>query len=177
MLRSARAAAAVAAAATALASGMGCAAVALERDHGLRFLSPPEGARVTLPLVIRWKVDPQRFRPTGFDGSRSGHRGVYAVFVDSAPMRPGRHLDTLAAGDKTCQVSPGCPDATWLADHGVYVVRRPELALRGLPVAGGRAAPGGRRHRVTVVLLDGRGVRAGEAAWSRSFVAPKAQGG
>ena len=172
-----RAVAAVVAVAAAVASAAGCAGVALKRDHGLRFLSPPEGARVSLPLVIRWKVDPKRFRPTGFDGSRSGRRGVYAVFVDSAPMRPGRHLDTLALGDKICQSSPGCPDTTWLADHGVYVVRRPELALRGLPVVGGRAAPGGRRHRVTVVLLDGRGVRVEEAAWSRSFVAPKAQSG
>jgi hypothetical protein len=177
MMAPTRVVAAAVAMVAAVASGTGCAGVALQRDHGLRFLSPPEGARVSLPLVIRWKVDPQRFRPTGFDGSRSGRRGVYAVFVDSAPMRPGRHLDTLAASDKTCRTSPGCPDTTWLADHGVYVVRRPELALRGLPAAGGRAAPGGRRHRVTVVLLDGRGVRVGEAAWSRSFVAPKGQGG
>jgi hypothetical protein len=155
----------------------GCGGVALQRDHGLRFLAPPEGARIRLPLVVLWTVDPQRFRPTGFDGSASKRRGVYAVFVDSAPMRPGRHLDSLAAGDKTCQTSPGCPDTTWLADHGVYLVRSPQLALRGLPTAGGRSAPGGRRHRVTVVLLDGRGVRVGEAAWSRSFVAPKAATG
>jgi hypothetical protein len=155
----------------------GCSHVALERDHGLRFLAPPEGARVSLPLVIRWSVSPQRFRPTGFDGSQTGKRGVYAVFVDSAPMRPGEHLDSLAAGDKTCQTSPGCPDTVWLADHGVYLVRSPELALRGLPRDGGRAASGGRRHQVTVVLLDGRGVRTGEAAWTRSFVAPKANSG
>jgi hypothetical protein len=155
----------------------GCADVALERDHGLRFLSPPEGARVSLPVVVRWSFDPQRFRATGFDGSHSGKRGVYAVFVDSAPMRPGRHLDSLAAGDKTCETSPGCPDTTWLADHGVYLVRNPQLALRGLPANGGRAAPGGRRHQVTVVLLDGRGVRTGEAAWTRTFVAPKAGSG
>jgi hypothetical protein len=169
--------AALVAAGAVLSAVAGCADVALERDQGLRFLSPPEGAKVTLPLVVRWTVDPQRFRPSGFDGSASGKRGVYAVFVDSAPMRPGKHLDSLADGDKTCQTSPGCPDTTWLADHGVYLVRTPQLALRGLPADGGRSAPGGRRHQVTVVMLDGRGVRAGEASWSRSFVAPKAGSG
>jgi hypothetical protein len=169
--------AAVLAAAALLATAGGCADVALERDQGVRFLAPPDGARVSLPLVVRWSVDPGRFRPTGFDGSTSGRHGVYAVFVDSAPMRPGRHLDSLAEGDKTCQTSPGCPDTTWLADHGVYLVRTPQLALRGLPSDGGRSAPGGRRHQVTVVLLDGRGVRVGEAAWTRSFVAPEAGSG
>jgi hypothetical protein len=161
----------------AVAGSAGCENVTLRRDNGLRFLSPPEGARVSLPLLVRWSVAPQRFRPTGFNGSTSGRRGVYAVFVDSAPMRPGEHLDSLAAGDKTCEASPGCPDTTWLADHGVYVVRSPQLVLRGLPVDGGRAAPGGRRHQVTVVLLDGRGVRAGDVAWTRTFVAPKAGSG
>lgn len=155
----------------------GCGSdLAFERDTRLRFHAPPEGARVTLPVLVRWSVKPGAFRATGFDGSTSPRRGVFAVFVDSAPLRPGRHLDTLAAGDRTCETSPGCPDTTWLADHGVYLVRRPALLLRGLPRTGGRAAPGGRRHDVTVVLLNGRGFRSGDAAWTRSFVAPEAPG-
>jgi hypothetical protein len=161
----------------AVAVAVGCGDdLAFEQDERLRFLAPPEGARVTLPVLVRWSVAPGGFRAIGFDGSASDRRGVFAVFVDSPPLRPGRHLDSLAAGDRTCETSPGCPDATWLADHGVYLVKRPALLLRGLPRAGGRAAPGGRRHDVTVVLLDGRGFRSGDAAWTRSFVAPEAPG-
>jgi hypothetical protein len=144
----------------------------LERDDRVRFLTPPEGARVTLPLVLRWEAE--GFRARGFDGSRTDDRGVYAVFVDSAPMRPGEHLDSLARGDRTCEATPGCPDRTWLADRGVHLTTQPFLALQGLPSKGGRSAPGGRRHQVTVVLLDGRGVRVGEGAWTRSFTAPEA---
>jgi hypothetical protein len=148
----------------------GCATPTLERDQRVRFLAPPAGADVTLPLLVRWSADPARFRATGFDGSRGGRRGVYAVFVDSAPVRPGRHLDTLAEHDLVCRASPGCPDSTWLADHGVYLTTAPRLVLRGLPRDRGRRAGGGRRrHEVTVVLLDGRGVRIGEGAWTRSF--------
>ena len=152
------------------AAAAGCAPGAFERDERVRFLAPPAGADVTLPLLVRWSVDPARFRASGFDGSRGERRGLYAVFVDSAPLRPGRHLDTLAEHDVVCRASPGCPDRTWLADHGVYLTTSPELALRGLPRDRGRRAGGGRRrHEVTVVLLDGRGVRIGEGAWTRSF--------
>jgi hypothetical protein len=154
----------------------GCSDVELERDGRVRFLAPPEGARVELPLVMRWSVEPEHFRATGFDGSRSGRRGLFAVFVDSAPMRPGQHLDSLADRDRTCRASPGCPDRAWLTEHGIYLATRPELVLRGVPTGSGRRVPGGRRHQATLVLLDGRGVRTGEGAWIRSFVAPKGPG-
>jgi hypothetical protein len=162
---------AVALAALALAAG-GCGdGLELRRDERLRFASPPEGARVAVPLVIRWSVDRELFRPVAFDGSRSGRRGVFAVFVDSSPMRPGRHLDTLREGDRICQASPGCPDAAWLADHGVYLTTLPQLTLPALPPRTGRRVGSWRRHEVTIVLLDGRGYRVGEKAWTRSFYA------
>lgn len=154
----------------------GCGDIELERDGRVGFLAPPERARVELPLVLRWSVERQDFRATGFDGSRSGRRGVFAVFVDSAPMRPGQHLDSLADRDRSCRASPGCPDTAWLAEHGVYLTTRPQLVLRGLPADSGRRAPAGRRHQATLVLLDGRGVRTGEGAWIRSFVAPEGPG-
>jgi hypothetical protein len=160
------------------AATAGCTSPTLERDKRVHFLAPPAGANVTLPLVVRWTADRARFRATGFDGSRSGRRGVYAVFVDSAPLRPGRHLDTLAEHDLICRASPGCPDTTWLSDHGVYLTTSPQLVLRGLPADSGRRAGGGRRrHEVTGVLLDGRGVRVGEGAWTRSFYTRDEAGG
>lgn len=143
----------------------------LHGDDRVRFASPPDGARVAPPLLLRWSVDRRRFRPVAFDGSTSGRRGVFAVFVDSAPMRPGRHVDSLAEGDRICETSPGCPDATWLADHGVYLTVRPRLALAALPAKTGRRVGGRRRHEITIVLLDGTGVRVGEAAWTRTVYA------
>lgn len=148
----------------------GCGSeLALEPDDRVRFLAPPEGSRVTLPLVVRWSADPARFKTTGFDGSADDRRGAYAVFLDSAPMLPGRHLDSLADGDRLCETSPGCPDEAWLADHGVHLTTRPELVLRGVPRRGGRRTGRLRRHEVVVVLLDGRGRRIGEGAWRRAF--------
>jgi len=160
---------ALAAAVAALAAGCGNG-LQLRQDHRLRFLSPAQDAVVTPPVVVRWKIDRHAFRPMRFDGSRGTRRGVFAVFIDRAPMPPGRDVDSLAARDAVCAVSPGCPDEAWLADHGVYLTTRPALAFTALPVGSGRTAGAGRRrHQVTVVLLDGRGVRIGEAAWTRAF--------
>lgn len=167
--------AACAAAALALA---GCASgTDLRRDDRVRFLSPPEGARVTLPLLLRWSADPAVFRPRRFDGSSGGRTGVYAVFVDSAPVRPGRHIDSVADSDKPCRISPGCPDRSWLADHGIHLTTEPRLVLRGVPAGSGRRSGGRRRHEATVVLLDGRGVRIGDGAWTRTFYAREDDGG
>ena len=142
----------------------------LRSDHRLTFVSPPAGAMVSGPVEVRWQIARSDFRPTRFDGSHTTRRGVFAVFVDRAPMPPGRDIDSLAAHDAVCVVSPGCPDGAWLADHGVYLTTRPALAFTALPVGSGRRAGAGRRrHEVTVVLLDGRGVRIGESAWTRVF--------
>jgi hypothetical protein len=147
----------------------GCGGLALRRDDRLHFISPPDHARVTAPLLLRWRM--RDFRPVRFDGSRDPGRGEFAVFVDSAPMRPGHHLDSLAAGDPVCRTTPGCPDRLWLRQHGVYLTTRSRLALPALPIAGGRIAGLLRRHEITIVLLDGRGFRIGESAWTLTLYA------
>jgi hypothetical protein len=163
-------------AAAAIASGCG-EGLAFRADDRLRFVSPPEHARIAFPMLVQWSIDRREFQPTGFDGSSDGRRGVFAVFVDSSPMRPGRHIDSLAEGDAICETSPGCPDRDWLAERGVYLTTAPRLALAALPGRAGRRVEGGRRrHEVTVVLLDGRGIRIGEAAWTRTFYAPRGAG-
>jgi hypothetical protein len=153
------------------AFGAGCGGpLQLRQDHRLRIVAPAEDAVVAPPVVVRWHVDRKAFRPRPFDGSHDAHRGVFAVFVDRAPMAPGRNIDSLAEHDAVCSVSPGCPDAAWLAEHGVFLTTRPALAFTALPVGSGRRAGAGRRrHEVTVVLLDGRGARIGESAWTRVF--------
>jgi hypothetical protein len=128
----------------------GCA---LRDDASLRFRSPPDGARVTGAVRLTWTAGDV---PPG---------GRYAIFVDRAPMRPGRDLDSLADSNALCRRLPGCPDADWLADNHVWVSERPELVLPALPASVGRRAPGGlRRHELTLVVLDGTGRRVTEAA-------------
>lgn len=134
----------------------GCGRLAFERDERVRFLSPPERARVGTPVIVEWTA------PAGFEGK-------YGIFVDRAPMRPGRDLDSLADTDPLCRRLPGCPDRRWLRDRDVHVRMWPRIVLPGLPLEGGRRAGGDRRHEVTVVLLDDDGVRYSEGQWTRSI--------
>src|SRR5689334_6341389 len=62
-------------------------------DHRLAFQSPAARHRVTTPLVVSWTM--QGFDAVGLDGSHDSHRGVFAVFVDRAPMPVGKDLKWL----------------------------------------------------------------------------------
>ncbi|HVF74487.1 MAG TPA: hypothetical protein VM938_05515 [Acidimicrobiales bacterium] len=124
-------------------------------DNRVKFLEPAHEAAVTLPVEISWEAE-------DFDG-------MFGVFVDRAPIRPGQDLRSLVPhDDELCRRRPDCPDAAWLATKRVYVtestsVRIEELADRR---AGNRQAD---RHEVVIVLLDHEGRRVGEAAFVREF--------
>ena len=149
----------------ALAAALAGCGVRLARDDRLRFLSPPDRAEVTSPVVVKWRM--RGFHTAPFDGSTASTSGVFAVFVDSAPMRPGKGIASLAAHDPVCNATPGCPDRVWLSEHGVYLTTRSQIELPALPLDRGSKASGSlRRHEVTVVLLNGRGTRIGESAWT-----------
>ncbi len=133
------------------------------QDDRLRIVSPGERERVLLPVVVDWRADAALEQPGR----------LYGVFVDRSPMRPGRSLDSLAAEDPVCRATPGCPDRDWLRSRNVHLTRRSAITLRALPAGRERFAPGGHpRHEVTIVLLDSRGARVGEAAWRRVFYGP-----
>lgn len=134
-------------------------------DHRLRFESPEERARVTSPVTIRWTM--QGFQATGLDGSRSKDQGVFAVFVDRAPLPVGEDLKWFADGDRGCERDARCPDADYLARRNVYLTTKGELTLDVLPKAADGV--GDEQHSVTVVLLDGTGHRFGESAWYLPF--------
>lgn len=141
---------------------LGICGCALRQDERLRFVQPPPGAEVGRgPVAVQWR----------FDGPPPS--GGYAVFVDTAPMRPGRDVDSLADRDPLCRRSTSCPDSDWLADHGIYLTSSPRLVLPALPSGRGRRASlTTRRHEVTIVLLDADGSRMGESAWARALYAP-----
>lgn len=145
----------------------GCALGQLQfaQDKRLSFVTPHARKLVRVPFTIRWTM--KGFDPVGLDGSSDKHRGVFAVFVDRAPMPAGKNLKWLARSDSVCRRDPRCPDAQYLADRGVHVVTDTAITLSVLPLA--PAGVGDEQHYVNVVLLDGTGRRIGESAWYLPF--------
>jgi hypothetical protein len=140
--------------------------LAFVQDRRLEFVSPSAHKKVTLPLTIRWTIG--GFRVTGPDGSTDPNAGYFGVFVDRAPVPPGKPLSWIAREDRACVRTPGCPDATYLSDRRVHSATETEITFDHLPDLG--AARGHETHEVTVVLLDGRGNRIGESAWYVTFL-------
>jgi hypothetical protein len=159
-----------------VASAWGCAALAaaalagcaddlqFRRDHRLRFVAPPARAEVTVPFDVAWTMD--------------GRNGSFAVFVDRSPMDPGEDVESIAQDeDPACARATTCPDRQWLAEHHIFLTARTRMTIPLLPGDGGRRATAHtRRHELTVVLLDPRGRRIGESAWTRVVYSRKAPG-
>lgn len=149
----------------------GCQAGQLQfkNDHRLSFVAPAARHRVTVPVTIRWTM--KDFDPVGLDGSRDKGRGVFAVFVDRAPMPVGKDLRWVGRSDTSCKRDPRCPDEKYLEDRGVLVTTQTSVTLDVLPTAGD--GTGDEQHYVNVVLLDGTGHRIGESAWYRPFTSKR----
>lgn len=136
-------------------AGSGCGVEGLNfvQDDRVSITAPRDRAEVELPVTIRWTA-------RDFDGT-------YAVFVDRAPVPPGRTLEWLAREDETCKETPGCPNEAWLRDRDVYETAATELTIDDLPDPTDDA--GRDFHEASVVLLDRRGRRIGEAAFTVEF--------
>jgi hypothetical protein len=140
--------------------------LAFRTDQRLTFVSPEDRATVSLPVRIDWDirdfdiVDPGQ--PVGED------EGYFAVFVDRAPVPPGKPLSWIARDDDDCRAADGCPDEEYLNTRGVYATTETELIFEQLSRTDDRE---GRkeRHRVVVVLLDADGKRIGESAFEIAF--------
>jgi hypothetical protein len=120
----------------------------------VKIISPSMDSVVQVPVILRWT-------------SNLPQDAVYAVFVDRAPIQPGRTLKSLAQSDAPCNKSPTCPDLQYLTQHYVFVTKSTQLSLGPLPFAGTRDRLN--VHDATIVLLDGSGRRHGEAAYSVRF--------
>src|SRR4051794_35821604 len=107
------------------------------------------------------------FEATGLDGSESKDHGVFAVFVDSAPMPVGKDIKWIGHKDSSCKRDPRCPNTEYLASKGIYITQDSSVTIDTLPRAGDGV--GDERHYVNVVLLDGTGHRIGETGWYREF--------
>ncbi|MHB8463990.1 MAG: hypothetical protein ACYDH6_15510 [Acidimicrobiales bacterium] len=121
-------------------------------DQRLRITAPAPMAVVSAPFAVTWTT------------TRQGDAS-YALFVDHLPVPPGHSLRDLATDQ--CKAQPGCPDATYLAAHGVYLTTSDTVDVPTLPTLGGTARRAAHpAHTLTVIALDARGRRRGDAAWA-----------
>jgi hypothetical protein len=140
---------------TAFVALSGCSSEGLlfRQDRRLKITSPASGARVTLPLTIRWTME----RPP--PGSH------FAVFVDRAPQRPGK---TLAWLDRNV------PVALRGRQTGVFETTDTSFTVAELTRRSDTASVDRNRHEVTIVLVDGGTRRIGETAAFVDFVVTEA---
>ena len=139
------------------------------KDNRLSFTAPAARTLVKLPLTVDWRMS--GFTPSGEDGTHGRTTGVYGVFVDRAPVAVGKNLRSVADGDAGCDPASGCPDTAYFQAKGIYLTTKPSITLTELPPAPNSA--GDEQHQVTVILLDGSGVRRSESAWHVNFRFPR----
>jgi hypothetical protein len=144
-----------------LASSCATSGLAFVQDDRVEIIAPKSHEKVTLPVTVRWRVD--GFRVTGNDGRSDPNAGYFGIFVDRAPVPPGKTLDWIARDDKRCLANPECPNALYFADRDIYATSATEFRFDQLPDQG--SYRGNEVHEVSIVLLDGTGRRIGESAW------------
>jgi hypothetical protein len=146
--------------ATALAVGLsisvgGCSGLEFSQDRRLSFTAPAADKLTHLPVTLSWSMK----------NYRAGSGDDFAVFIDQQPVKVGHNVDSvLPAGTITTRAL--------LAAANVYVTPANQLTLRIVPDLSNDTASR-QRHTATVVLLDGKGDRMNESAWSRQFDLPR----
>lgn len=145
-----------------VASACSAHPLSFRESADVKILSPAMESVVDVPVVLRWSSSLPR-------------NTVYAVFVDRAPIQPGRTLKSLAQNDGPCNQNPTCPDTLYLTQHYVFVTKNRELRLAPLPFIGKHDRLN--VHDATIVVLDESGRRRDEAAYSVRFrVSPSGTG-
>lgn len=144
---------ALALASSLLAGACGTSGLNFVQDDRVSITTPGDREVVELPVTVRWEVE-------DFDGT-------FAVFVDRAPVPPGRPLEWLARDDDVCESQPGCPGLSWFNAREVYPTAETELTLTEVPDLG--TDEGRVFHEATVVLIGRDGKRVGEAAFTVEF--------
>jgi hypothetical protein len=137
-------------------------------DERVKIVAPVDRSQVQLPVTVRWTV--RDFSLTGPAPSTSPNAGYFGVFVDRAPQPPGETFADLAKNDATCKVTPGCPNTGYFESLGAYTTMSTSFTIRDLPEIRREEERDLRDfHEVNVVLLNGRGERIGESAFTVQF--------
>jgi hypothetical protein len=94
----------------------------------------------------------------------------FLVFVDDPPIHPGQNLRALANGDPSCVPSAGCPNAAYLAARNVFLTSQHRVTIPFVAdLTGIEGHDSLAIHQLTVILLDARGRRVGEYAYTQQF--------
>ncbi|MEU1518406.1 hypothetical protein ABZ490_40755 [Streptomyces sp. NPDC005811] len=147
--------------ATTLLGVSGCADIHDIRytlDHRITITAPRNLATVTMPTVMRWRLnDPSVLK----DGRK------FAVVVDRDVMPPGHPLKDLLT-DPCAGDFPQCPDPEVLADgYHTYLTTRSRVTIPS--VVSQQGAAEGDSHTAMIILIDAAGKRVGDAYWRISF--------
>lgn len=137
------------------------------KDERLSFTEPEDYDKVETPLVVSWTMEDFEVLGRGETAPPSEEAGYFGVFVDRAPIKPGKTLADVGKGDKQCEIDPRCPDKTYLNAKGVYTTRQTSITLDYVAPLSSKERI--QLHQVTVVLLDSEGKRIGEYAWYQRF--------
>ena len=153
----------------------GCAFSHLDfvQDRRVSIISPQNRSSVHLPVTVRWSV--HDFDVTGPGTEDTGAAGYFLLLIDTTPQPPGQPLRWLAHGDRLCLATRSCPDAAWLARHQIYTTTNTSFTIHTLAPRASSDLGGPNRHEVTIVLLDPRGRRIGETAFTVAFQLQEAQ--
>ena len=152
----------------ALVSLWGCSVSGLNfsQDKRVVITTPVDRAKVTLPVTVKWQH--HDFKVTGRDGNRRVDSGYFGVLVDRPPQPPGKTLAWIVRNDQFCRQDPTCPNDEFLARFGINSTTQTSFTIENLVDP---TPEDDRRefHEVIVVLLNGRGERIGESAFSIEF--------
>lgn len=155
----------IAAALAALSLSAGCGDLAFRVDDRLTITAPSDRALVELPVTVSWVVRDFKIVTPG-STSAAKDQGYFAVFVDRAPVPPGKPLEWLARADDDCKRDQGCPDANYLASLGVFTTTDTSFVVERTLRHSGSSKD---RHQVVVILMDAEGRRIGESAYRVVF--------
>ena len=137
-----------------------------QQDDRLTFIAPGDRAKVDLPVTVSWRVTD--FEVTGSDGDDRRDAGYFGVFVDRAPQPPEKTQQWLVRDDQRCRGVQSCP-REYLEQLNIHSTTRTRFVIQRLPEPASNAQRRREFHEVTIVLLNGRGERIGESAFTRQF--------
>ncbi len=137
------------------------------KDERIEIVTPRDREAVDLPVTLSWRVSD--FEVTGPDDNASPDAGYFGVYVDQAPQPPERDQAWLVKDDDECKRTPGCPTPEFLATRDIYSTSRTSFVIEELPEIEDDAVDRRDRHEATIVLLNGRGERIGESAFTVEF--------
>lgn len=148
----------------------GCATRGLNfvQDKRVTITSPGDRALVKPPVTIQWRA--RNFQVTGKDGKRRNDAGYFGIYVDRAPQPPGRTQEWIVREDQVCNTTPGCPNQAYLAGLNIHGTNETAFTIERLVDIRPETQKDRREfHEVTIVLLNGKGERIGESAFSVEF--------